>query len=549
MFVKISWAFCWVSLATLVGCGATPQDGGGGDQPLASESGVGQVGAALVPACNDPCSSSCSGAINVRTDWTIAAKQAAYQSGDPIVDDFALLRAAADYAGEHPGSTLIYPGNFNVNRHSSAASPSLRVLFSHLKDVQLIGCGATISVQGNFTRTTLGDASVIPFDIVDSSNFIVRGFSLEGNVAQMSKAAGLTESNSHGIRTSNCSNYSLTDLSIHGFATDGLLLGTGSSVDYPGPPYRQDTNAYVRNVTSSNNGRDALSVIQVDGAVFQNSIFTKSGVTGSYGGHSPMAGVDIEPDYPPDQIVGNKKTGRIFFDNVEFSGNLGSQFNAAYPSTTADVTLKNSTVKVLDPAYFMTVIMTVSDGLIENTTIDTGTGSGYVNATYCGLWSAATAPRTTIRDSQITTEGYGLLALPCSGVAHDVDVTVDGVTFTGKPGKPWNVYMPYINQPYTDFLNNTIFISKGSYFNWGGHYNVTSLVQGMRLAAHNTWKTDLVGGQPAGPSGTIAPADAANWVSYNSGLVAQDAYQSGVAIVPMGSGTWTTGTPYNHYSQ
>src|SRR4051794_12852424 len=93
-----AWAIGCVSISGLVGCA--------GPVPSKERSGPADVGASLAPPCDDPCSISCTSAVNVRTNTSIAAQAAAYATGDPVVDDYALLRAAADYAGVHPGVTL-----------------------------------------------------------------------------------------------------------------------------------------------------------------------------------------------------------------------------------------------------------------------------------------------------------------------------------------------------------------------------------------------------------------------------------------------------------
>lgn len=446
--------------------------------------------------------------------------------GDGHSDDYQALLDVAAYATAHPGVTLVYPaGIYRVDRHvikgpganANGVSP---VVFSGIQGVRLVGCGAVIDLKGDFHRSadyTSGGFSfsyteaVVPFLFKDSADFSVEGFEVNGNVQLTTRDPGVVEGYSYGVVTSNCHDYTLRDLYIHHVGTDGILLGDA---------YTADQNATVQDVTCERNARQGMSIIQVRGATVTDSQFLDTGRTGgSYGSHSPSAGVDIEPNYSPPSV--DVKTGGIIFDNCEFKGNLGSQFVAGYSSSTDDVVLKNSQIVAGSDSLAFAVILGVGQGEIVDSFIDTGPGAVYLG------YNAPATTETILQGCTILTSGYGVVS---TGAAP---VTILDSTFAGKHASPFAGYMPYIQNTHCLFAQNEIFVPKEAY-NGSGTYHVFSLLQGVAISFENHFSTDLV------PTGQEHFA-----TSYNAAHVANDHYHSGTGFRPSYNSIFDTSMPYS----
>lgn len=484
------------------------------------------------PSCSDPCSLTCPSVINVKTEFNAA--------GDGVTDDYAALQLAASYASTHAGATLVFPaGTYRIDRYisGSGSGQPTHITYHDVDGIQLVGCGATISVKGDFDRSSAGVNAVVPFYFQNVSNFQVRGFTVRGNVEQMTHAVGVNEGFNHGLITTACRNYTISDMLFTGFATDGVYLGAGVPTQVIGGQtlYTADRDAYLRNVTSTGNARNALTVAQLRGGVFVNSTFSESGRTGgAYGGHAPKAGVDVEPKYSPGAV--DVPTGDLQFIDSSFLHNVGSQFTSAYRDNTDTVLLANATVAASSDSSLYALVLSVENGVIQDSNIDTQQGAIYAN------WGTSTSPAdTTIRDTQITTSGRGLVA-----TGSNTDITVEGCTFTGVQTTS-GTYMPYIQSSTTDFVGNTVFMPKAAFGpNTTKVYRIASLLQGVRLSALNTFQTDLVPGQPALPGGDPTPAGAYFATSYNAALVSHDSYVSGYAYLPWANVPgWTPDQPFS----
>lgn len=336
--------------------------------------------------------------------------------GDGITDDYAAMRGAAAFISqpENAGKTLYYPpGTYKVDKvidrkayPDNTQADFFNIRYVNPQNIKLIGCGAIIDVKGDFKKNKRafisgnlwrGDlAQVSPFDIRFGSGFLVSGFEIYGNLDKMSKdnSVDIVEDGGRGLSTSGGQNYVLENLNIHGFSTDGMFLGVGFE-------YKPDINATVRNVILKGNGRQGLSIQQMRGGTFTNVQFLSTGV-GAYGGHSPRAGVDIEPIYCvsdcPDSM--NRKaqglsanTGDITFTNCTFSDNLGAQLVSAGNLGTENITVQNSTFNNLNSGSRAAIALDGKNGVIANNT--------FVTAKTAIAIDAAT-PTVDIHDNTIT---------------------------------------------------------------------------------------------------------------------------------------------------
>jgi hypothetical protein len=433
--------------------------------------------------------------------------------GDGVADDYDALVAAADYASENAGTTLVFPaGTYKANRYIFPGTTNNHIIYHDVSDIHLVGCGATVAVKGDIVRTSSAVRSIVPFYFESVTNFSMRGFTLQGNVQQMTRSAGVTEAFSHGIATSNCQDYSISDVTVSGFSADGIYLGGGAPTNGLGQ-YQADRNVFIHNVVATANARQGLTINQARNVFVSDSTFSDQGRVGAYGGHAPQAGVDIEPNRTGSLV--DVQTGEIEFLNSSFLHNLGSQFIASERESVDSVLLSGANIASSSDSSPHSVILAVPDGVILDSEIDTGAGA------IRGNWGSSTAPADFLmRDTHVTTSGRGLLV-----TGSNIHATIENCVFTGQQTSS-GFYMPYLQgAPNTTFVGNTVFMPKAAYLPY--HPDViartASLVQGVALAARNTFQSDFVPGQPIGPNGELSKPTAYLRVSYDaSPIVAED---------------------------
>jgi hypothetical protein len=300
--------------------------------------------------------------------------------GDGSSDDYEAMQAAAAMICRSPGATLVYPpGVYRIDRYRIIEGSDA----NKVQDIRYIGCngttitgkGAKIDVKGDFRRSsdhsdgayTRSHANgVIPFEFINSSGFHLVGFEINGNVDRMSRDVRVTEGTGTGILTTHCKDYSLENLIVHHFATDGIHLGGNSEL--------ADQRARLDHVASVHNARLGLAIDQARQVTVVNSVFNENGRTGgAYGNHAPAAGVDVEPvRRPPEEDL---YTGLITFDNCHFEENIGTQFVSGWPQNVDSITVKNSQIKATIPDTSGTAFMNVpTTGVVANNTFSLSSG-------------------------------------------------------------------------------------------------------------------------------------------------------------------------------
>ena len=271
--------------------------------------------------------------------------------GDGVADDYpALSRAAQQLCRMPEGTTLWFPpGVYRIDRYrilrGNRRNGTANIVFRGCRGVTISGDGATIDVKGDFHRPAArrqgrlaesDSIGVTPFEMIDSSDFVISGFEMNGNVDQMTRDSGVVEGGGAGILTTNCRRYRLENLFIHHFPTDGITLGGNSTI--------ADRDALVQNVRLRNNGRQGLSIIQLRTARFVRCTFADTGRTGgTYGRHEPSAGVDIEPvrSTPEEDVV----TGDLRFEECIFSENMGAQLTCIWPGHVDSLVVTGSLIQ------------------------------------------------------------------------------------------------------------------------------------------------------------------------------------------------------------
>lgn len=291
-----------------------------------------------------------SGAVNIK--WFDA------KGDDPAFDNYDAIKAACAAIEAAGGGTLVIPEGrtYYVNRHRIDNGPSANGVtnfaFEGIDGLVIDGCGSKIVMQGGWTRTadytagawTYSYHNCIGFDFAGCTNLVIKNLELDGGAATVVKEAA-AEGWSYGIIIGGCDGVTLENVSVHHYTSDGLYITSYG----PSTNYVTTKHVTAINCKFKNNARQACSILQVRWATFINCEFSYSGQAGGYGGHSPQAGVDIEPNYYPGMngtCVGDEFAGDITFIGGKFLDNNGFEFIATnYISTPHPVQFFGTTFK------------------------------------------------------------------------------------------------------------------------------------------------------------------------------------------------------------
>lgn len=455
---------------------------------------------------------------------------------DGSTDCYFAIKAMADAVNAAGGGRINFPeGTYQISQAKVTGSFSKAavtdIAYRNCEPLQIIGNRAIINIKGDFKRSAdyAGQKhalkysyvnAVSPFHITNCRSVLLSGFEIDGNVDQMTRDPGVVESPAHGITIEGGSNIAIKDITVHHCQTDGIYL-TGFKTSKALEAAR---NVFLDRVVSSHNARQGLSVVQARDVMVSDSSFSYSGVTeGQYGGHSPMAGVDVEPNVtvtsiePSDVITGN-----ITFQRCRFEHNAGSQVTAAYAEKIENVSLKDCTIDATGSTFKYSMILAIKNGLVENSRIETGNGNFMIGWTS----SFAKLQKTTVRRSKITgnrnvvmcaTEGEVLIE-DCS--IRNTSDTLDS-----------NIYVPYLVDKNCTFRNNKVFVPRPTSTGLRSYIIVNRL--NVRESSNNTFETDL----PPGAVFHLASA----YGKYTR--VINDMYVG--AFSPIPSANWKSRKPYN----
>ncbi|HEY9280015.1 MAG TPA: right-handed parallel beta-helix repeat-containing protein, partial [Eoetvoesiella sp.] len=269
----------------------------------------------------------------------------------------------------------------------------------------------------------------------------------------------------------------LDNLHIHHYCSDGAYIGSYSGV------ISRHVNA--KNCQFANNGRQGVSIIQLRYATFTNCDFRETGRTGLYGGHSPRAGVDIEPNVGVPKV--DDYTGDIKFENCRFADNQGFQY------------VGTSYEKTPYPVTFVSCVFKETLGKSRNRVCDVLPATKLTRFEACRFENTPLFPSYSINKKANTTE-----VVRCTFVSDQADQQMLGclapaainvvadcefIFNAPKPASKANYRRIHINNSYTRFLNNRIFISKTEHRGDGS--TLVALIYNAEAATGNTWTTDL----------------------------------------------------------
>lgn len=362
-------------------------------------------------------------------------------AGDGVTDDYEAMRAAAAALCAAPaGSRLVYPpGTYLVDRYRVFRGPVLNgvddVVYRNCHGVTISGYGAKIEVKGDFFQPADFDIDGVwfsttkqltPFFMIDSTDFTIEGFELDGNVDRMTRHPQSLEDASAGIMTRRSSRYLLRDLDIHHFSVDSILIGWLDFDD----EFRADRDVRLENVRGHHSGRVGLVLAHARGVWVVGSSFDDTGRTdGAFPPFAPVAGMDIEPDFGVEDGV-DVPTGEIYFIDSQFRNSKGPDFHAIFPKRVDTVVVSGANiVSAADSEAAYSFVLGTKTGLVENSTIDLRNGAGVL----LGAWNEDALPliasvvyaNNLLRlstNGSLVSEGV----VPYDFVDNDVRVTASG---------------------------------------------------------------------------------------------------------------------------
>jgi hypothetical protein len=255
-------------------------------------------------------------------------------AGDGITDDYDALSRLVEAVNQAGGGSIaLAPGRtYFVDRYLNGGKPVAELAFLGCQNLTIEGNGARIGVKGDFRRDQPSIRGLAGLRFTDCHGVAVRRLELNGNVDKTLRTEAMPEPASHGLIFQSCFNVAIVGCVAHNFAGDGLYIRDSKRLGAGGT--RSASRGFaVRNSRFLFNARQGLSVIQLRGGTFEDCEFSYtgfidgSGAVGPYGGHSPGAGVDVEPNSTP--TFGERVdvlTGDILFRRCRMIGNFGCSF-------------------------------------------------------------------------------------------------------------------------------------------------------------------------------------------------------------------------------
>ncbi|WP_394749396.1 right-handed parallel beta-helix repeat-containing protein [Spongiimicrobium salis] len=108
----------------------------------------------------------------------------------------------------------------------------------------------------------------------------------------------------NSIALYDCSHITIKGLRVEESGGDGLLISSRS-------PYGYCSDIAIKDIVFSNHLRQGMSIVSLQGGLFENCVF--QGTSGRF----PGAGVDLEPNYPAQCLIGITFKNCSFIDNAQ----------------------------------------------------------------------------------------------------------------------------------------------------------------------------------------------------------------------------------------
>ncbi len=364
--------------------------------------------------------------------------------GDGKTDDYPALLKVVNYINSKGKGEVYFPaGNYYIAEFHNGNNNIQDLQFKNCDGLDIHGSNATISVNGSFNRSFTVQkgkfkhsniTAVIPLKINNCKNVTIENLELNGNVDKMTRDEGVVEDGGHLLVIIESQNVNLVNLFVHHAQTDGIFI-VGSTTK----------NIIAEKVTSSNNARQGMSIIELTDATFTNCKFINTGNTGgNYGRHAPSAGVDIEPDHKT-QLIKN-----IHFLSCLFENNLGSQFVCSFPTTTQDIFFNNCTFNSANNSSRFSIIVNAQNVVFQGCSFDCKQGNIYP------VWHSDGCSSSFIK-CNIKSSASGLVAL---NSFNNSKVIIDSCNLEYSGNNSVANFFPYISMQGLTFTNNIVQIPR-----------------------------------------------------------------------------------------
>jgi polygalacturonase len=388
--------------------------------------------------------------------------------GDGKSNDYKAILAAVKHINKFGAGTLYFPKGIYIIKEFHTKVNSLQdIVFKDCKGLNVRGDNAVVMVNGNFHRGVdykkggfqySKSSSVVPFSFINCSNVSITGFEVVGNANTTTRGTGVVEGNGHLLSFNGCKQVVVKNVYVHHAQTDGIYI-KGASKDFT-----------FTDVSSANNARQGMSIIQLENGLFTRCTFKNTGITGgAYGSHKPAAGVDIEPHGSKSILVNN-----VTFKKCSFENNKGGQFICTSPGATSNITVDDSSISANESTSKYQMILAANNILIRNSKIDCGSGNIYP------VWAKMAGSLVTISSCTIRSKASGIIGVSRSALNKTV---IEGniLEYTG-PGM-MNSYFPYLQLTNLHFIGNKVIIPNGRL----NPKRPPSLLQNAEVSSNNSF--------------------------------------------------------------
>lgn len=465
-----------------------------------------------------------------------------------VTDNYDAYKKLAAYVNLQGGGRVAlaplktyYIGRYVGDGLGTAAND---LMFDGLSGFVFEGNGGKIDLNGNFNRGVTATQPLAGIKVRNSSRVSIRNVEIDGNVDVMTKAGGVAEPSAHALYIVGCTDVELVNIEPHHHAGDGLKVDGY----FNGVSGKASRRLFAANVNCHHNARNNLSIVQLRDATFVGLRTTDAAMAaGTYGGHPPKLGVDVEPNYTTASAAPNTmdvNTGNITFLNPVAANNANNIFSCANP-----VSIDN--IRIINPDWAAqaggstavnAVYFDVAGGVIEGGQIDCQNQA-------LGLTFTDNAALTDVELRGVTIRGK-LDLLHCTHLAAAAKVRGCRFICTATAPLPLGgtkAWLFKLNCANLTFEDNTLWVPKEAYANEGaGDYHQIVQTGTAKRFARNEYSTDL----PANQSGAATAHFANAFVDANTSPVLDDRY-SGTApgsadtFRAQPSGTHPTTDPYN----
>jgi len=238
-------------------------------------------------------------------------------AADGVTDDTKAFQKAIDLVAAHGGGTVwAPPGDYRINADTSIFLKS-NVILSMSDGARLIAAPSRNERYYIIKATEIQNASIIGGQIIGERDYHL----------------GTGGEHGYGIAVMGCNNVQVKNTMISNCWGDGFIVGSSGNV--------VSTSITVKGLSSTNNRRQAISVIEVDGLLIDScTLFNTNGTP-------PQDGIDIEPDVHSTPRTAQNIT--ITNCDIYSNGGNGVEINARGGNIIKNVTIQYN--KIHDNKY------------------------------------------------------------------------------------------------------------------------------------------------------------------------------------------------------